>query len=69
VYKSESRILVKPVRVAFLIDSSRSFVYDAIKKGEIPSVRIAGVLRVPLAAVERLIAERLEKGGNHDEAA
>jgi len=40
----------------------KSSIYDAIHKGEIPAIRINGNLRVPMSAIERLIAERLERG-------
>ena len=66
--KSDKRIYAKPVRAAFLLDCSTSKLYDAIKKNEIPSIRIAGMLRVPMAAIESLIAERLEKGDDNDGA-
>ncbi len=36
---------------------SRQSAYSAVKKGDIPSIRIGGLLRVPVAAMERLMLE------------
>jgi len=64
--KSQRPLLLKPIKAAALLDMSKSKLYDAMARGEVPSVRVAGVLRVPLAAIESLINEQLEKGGTDD---
>jgi excisionase family DNA binding protein len=60
----KKQILVRPAKAAQLLDMSKSKVYDAIHRREIPSILIAGQIRVPLAAIEQLIAERLECGAD-----
>jgi len=55
-------LLLRPAKAAQLLDMSRSKLYDALTRGEIPSLRIAGQLRVPMAAVEKLIAEQVQRG-------
>jgi excisionase family DNA binding protein len=36
----------------------RSKTYELIRKGEIPTIMLGGVLRIPADALRRLIAER-----------
>ena len=55
-------LLLRPAKAAQLLDMSRSKLYDALTRGEIPSLRIAGQLSVPMAAVEKLIAEQVQRG-------
>jgi excisionase family DNA binding protein len=55
-------LVVRPIKAAVLLDMGKSSIYDAIHKGEIPAIRINGNLRVPMAAIEQLIAERLRRG-------
>lgn len=49
-------ILLKPVQGAKMINCSTSKFYDLLARGEIPSVRVGGMLRVPLAALEKIAA-------------
>ena len=51
---SRKPLFVKPIEAAALIGASRSKLYELVSSGEIPSVRIGGLLRIPLAALERL---------------
>ncbi len=60
-------LLLRPIRAAALLDMGKSSIYDAIHKGELPAIRVNGNLRIPLAAIEKLIAERLERGGVEEE--
>ena len=55
-----SREFLKPVEVAEAIGVSRTKVYWAIQRGDIPSTRIAGMLRIPRAWVEAKIKAALE---------
>ena len=61
------RLAVKPARAAILLDCSRTKLYDAINRGEIRAVRVAGMLRIPMSEIRR----RLECGdeGMHDRRA
>jgi excisionase family DNA binding protein len=54
------REFLKPVEVAEAIGISRTKVYWAIQRGEIPSTRIAGMTRVPKAWVEAKVKTALQ---------
>jgi excisionase family DNA binding protein len=49
-------VFVKPVRAAKLLDMSKSKIYEMIQRKELPAVRLGGCLRVPIAAIEELVA-------------
>jgi excisionase family DNA binding protein len=53
------RLLLRPREVADLIGVSRSTAYELINSGQIPSLRIGGMLRVPAAGLEEMIADKL----------
>jgi excisionase family DNA binding protein len=53
------RLLLRPREVADLIGVSRTTAYDLINAGQIPSIKINGLLRVPAAGLEQMIADRL----------
>ena len=50
---------LKPVEAAETLRISRSKLYEALAQGEIPSVRIAGLIRVPRAWVEQQVAQAI----------
>jgi hypothetical protein len=39
---------------------SRSKIYDAIERRQIPALRIAGQLRIPMAEIQKIIAQQLQ---------
>jgi excisionase family DNA binding protein len=51
------KALLRPSRVAAILDLSRSAVYEKISSGELPSVRIGRSVRVPAEAIRRLLEE------------
>jgi excisionase family DNA binding protein len=55
-------LIVRPGRAAQMLDMSKSKVYDAIHRGELPALRIAGQLRISVVAIEKLVSERLAVG-------
>jgi excisionase family DNA binding protein len=55
--KAQTRLLLRPREVADMIGVSRTTAYGLISAGTIPSVRLGNHLRVPAAALEKLIAE------------
>ena len=57
-------IFVRPIEAAALLSVSKSKLYEMLARGEIPSTRIGGMLRVPRAAIEQLAKEAL--GSNVD---
>jgi excisionase family DNA binding protein len=61
---SNERLVLRIDEVAALIDVSRTTAYALVNKGEIPSIRIGGMLRIPNDALRRLIEEHA--GDAHD---
>lgn len=56
--------LLRPLEAAEILGCSRSAVYDLIRRGVIPHVRLsAGIVRVPEDALEELLRARV-KGGD-----
>ncbi len=52
----EQFVFVKPVRAAKLLDMSKSKIYEMIQRNEIPAVRLGGCLRIPMSALDDLVA-------------
>ena len=50
-------VFVKPVRAAKLLDMSKSKIYEMIQRKEIPAVRLGGCLRIPVSALDDLVAK------------
>ncbi len=50
-------VFVKPVRAAKLLDMSKSKIYELIQRNEIPAVRLGGCLRIPMSALDDLVAK------------
>jgi hypothetical protein len=42
---------------------SRNASYEAARRGDIPTIRIGRLLRVPVRAIERLLDQAGQKGG------
>jgi excisionase family DNA binding protein len=55
---TNERLLLRIDEVAALIGVSRTTAYTLVNKGEIPSIRIGGLLRIPNDALRKLIEER-----------
>ncbi len=56
---ADEPLLLRPARAARLLDCSRSKIYDAISKGQITSVRVAGMLRISIREIERLARQSI----------
>jgi excisionase family DNA binding protein len=52
----ENRLVFTVEEAAGLLGISRSFAYEAVQRGEIPSMRIGRRILVPKAALERFLA-------------
>ena len=52
-------VFVKPVRAAKLLDMSKSKIYEMIQRNEIPYVRLGGCLRIPMSALDDLVAKAI----------
>ena len=50
------RLAVSVTEAGRLLGISRNTAYTLVASGEIPSVRIGGMFRVPLAGLQRLLA-------------
>ncbi len=61
------RLMLRPSEAGDAIGVSRSKAYELIASGKIPSVKVGGCVRVPVAAlqawIDRQLAERAEAGG------
>ena len=56
------QMLLRPNEVAFTMGISRTKVYQLIATSELPSVRIGGSVRVPLAELQAWIDARMVGG-------
>lgn len=52
------RLALRPMEAAEAIGISRSAVYALISAGELPAIRVGGVLRVPCAELREWIASK-----------
>ena len=50
-----SRPTLTPIEAANFLGLGRNTVYDAIKRGEIPSIRIGKAIRVPTASLKAMV--------------
>jgi len=53
------RLLLTPNEAATVLGISRATLYPLLMRKEIPSIRIGGLRRVPVAALERYIDDLL----------
>jgi excisionase family DNA binding protein len=53
------RILLRPSEAADAIGVSRSKTYELIARGDIPSLKLGGCVRVPVAALQAWIERQL----------
>ena len=53
--KDEGKRVLKPDEVGKLLRISRGSVYEAIRRGSIPSLRIGRKILIPRAALEKLL--------------
>jgi excisionase family DNA binding protein len=53
------RLLLRPTEAGEAIGVSRSKIYELLARGELPSIRIGGSVRVPLNELREWIARQL----------
>lgn len=58
----EQRMALTVEEAAALLGLSRSKAYDAVRQGQIPSVRFGGSVRVPRRALEELLERATRRG-------
>ena len=54
---SNGKIALSVTEVAKHLGIGRNLAYEAIQRGEIPSIKVGGRILVPLAALEALLAQ------------
>ena len=55
------RLILTPMEVARLLGLGKNTTYDAIRRGDIPAIRVGKRLLVPRAALEEWLAGRGSK--------
>ena len=64
----EKPTLLRVSEAAALLSLGRSKTYELIETGKLPAVRLDGALRVPRAAIDRLVANAMRAAdGKGDE--
>lgn len=53
------KLLYKPSEFAEAIGCSRAHAYELIAAGKVPSIRIGGMVRVPVAALREWVSQQL----------
>lgn len=56
-------LLVDPAKLSILLGLSESTVYELLNTGEIPSFKVGRRRVIPVAAIEKWIADKLEAEG------
>jgi excisionase family DNA binding protein len=59
--QSEQKLLLTIPEAAYRLGMGRSFVYELVLKGEIPSIKLGRARRVPVAALEQFVASMLQE--------
>ena len=54
------KLLLKPTEAADVLGIGRSKIYEMLRSGEVPSIRLGSVLRVPVDKLREWLAERTE---------
>lgn len=57
--ETTERLLLNVEEAAKMCGYSRSFLYEAINRGEIPVIRLGRTARIPKAWLEKWIAEKI----------
>lgn len=58
--QADSKLLLTIPEVAFRLGLGRSFVYQLVMSGKIPSIKLGRARRVPASALEDFVAGRLK---------
>jgi excisionase family DNA binding protein len=65
--KDSNPTFLKPIEFAAAIGASKQKVYEAISRGQIPSCRVAGLLRIPRKVLDEFA--RAAMAGDESESA
>ena len=55
----EKPMLMRPAEFGKAIQASKSKVYDMLQRGQIPYVRVGGMIRIPAEAIDKLIRDAM----------
>ena len=58
---------LRPSEASLVLKISRSKLYEALQRGEIPSVKIAGLKRIPQRWIDEQVRSALAKSGDAGE--
>jgi excisionase family DNA binding protein len=61
-------LLVRPMQAAIMLGVGRSTVYRLIEEGALPSVRLGGIVRIPLSAIRRIASGASVESSGDDAA-
>jgi excisionase family DNA binding protein len=53
-------VFLKPIEFAEAIGASKAKVYEMIQRKQVPSVKIAGLTRIPRAALEQFVEAAMQ---------
>ncbi len=56
---TDSKLLLAVPEVARRLGMGRSFVYQLVMKGEIPSIKLGRARRIPVSALEKFVEGKL----------
>jgi hypothetical protein len=59
---AQPKTLTVPEAGRLYFDLGRNASYEAARRGDIPTIRIGRLLRVPVAALERMLQATIPKG-------
>ena len=59
---AQPKTLTVPEAGRVYFDLGRNASYEAARRGDIPTIRIGRLLRVPVAALERMLKDTIPKG-------
>ncbi len=62
---TDNKLLLTVSEVARRLGMGRSFVYQLVSKGEIPSIKLGRARRIPVSALEKFVDAKL--GGSTEE--
>ena len=62
---TDNRLLLTVLEVARRLGMGRSFVYQLVSKGEIPSIKLGRARRIPVSDLEKFVEGKL--GGSTEE--
>ena len=63
---NDDKLLLTVPEAALRLGVGRSFLYELVMRGEIASLKLGRARRIPVAALEQFVRERLAEGGGEE---